>query len=342
MKDNKLVQAEKLKNFCQGVLTRVGISERDASIITYTLVEAELRGVVTHGISLLPGYVGELRQGRANTRPNIKIIQETNSTAVLDGDNALGGLAAFKAMEIAINKARDFSLAGVAVRNGGACGALLCYTTLAIEHGMIGFMTCRGYLVVPPYGGKTRRLGTNPWSFAIPANEELPIVLDMATTVAANLKIRLAAKKGDKIPLGWALDQDGMPTDDPVKALAGFSQWMGGPKGYGLSVVTEVLGGILAAGSFARLASHFIGNFAVALNIENFMPLTEFTRGVDQLIRDLKASERIRGVDSISLPGERGLRTKEERMKSGIPIMSQVWDELENLGKELNVSSDIE
>jgi len=342
MKEDKLVQTKKLKKFCQEVLIRVGMSDRDASIIAYTMVEAELRGVATHGSSLLPGYVRELRQGHANTRPNIKIIQETNTTAVIDGDNALGGLAAFKAMEIAINKAKDFSLAGVTVRNGGACGALLCYTTLAIEHGMIGFMTCRGYLVVPPYGGKTGRLGTNPWSFAIPANEELPIVLDMATTVAANLKIRLAAKKGDKIPLGWALDQDGMPTDDPVKALAGFSQWMGGPKGYGLSVVTEVLAGILAAGSFRRLASHFIGNFVIALNIENFMPLTEFTRGVDQLIRDLKASERIRGVEAILLPGERGLRTKEERLKSGIPIISPVWDELENLGKELNISSAIE
>lgn len=320
------------------MLTRLGVSDHDASTIAYTIVEAELRGVVTHGSSLLPSYVRELRQGHANPRPNIQIVQETNSTAVLDGDNGLGGLAAFKAMEIAIDKARDFSLAGVTVRNGGSCGALLCYTTLAIEHGMIGFMTCRGFLNVPPYGGKTGRLGTNPWSFAIPANEELPIVLDMATTVAAGLKIRLAAKKGDKIPLGWALDQDGMPTDDPTKALAGFAQWMGGPKGYGLSTVTEVLGGILAAGSFSRLASHFIGNFALALNIESFMPLTEFTHGVDQLIRDLKASERIEGVKEIFLPGERGLRNKEERLKSGIPIIPQVWDELESLAKELNIS----
>jgi LDH2 family malate/lactate/ureidoglycolate dehydrogenase len=349
MKDEKLVQAEKLNGFCRQALKRVGMSDHDASIVAYTIIEAEIRGIISHGIALLPEYIRLLREGNSNPRPNVKIIQETDSTAILDGDNALGGIPAVKAMEIAIKKAKDCSIAGVAVRNSGPCAALVSYTTLAIEHNMIGFMTASAHPIVPPFGGKTGFLGTNPWSFAIPAGEELPIILDMATTVAANLKIRLAAKKGSKIPLGWALDQDGRPTDDPEQALSGISQWMGGPKGYGLAVVTAVLAGILPGGSFRQMASQIgdgflpgLGQFVAALNIGSFIPLTEFTSKVDQMIRGLKASERIEGINEILLPGERGLRTKEERLKSGIPIALAIWGDIENLGKELNISIYIE
>jgi len=351
MEEVHIAQTEALRNFCIEALIHLRAPDGDAAIIADSMVEADLRGVGTHGVLRLPGYARMLREGNMNPQPSIKVIQESNSTAVLDVDNAVGNLAAARAMELAISKARDASIGVITVRNSTHCGALACYTTMAIEKDMIGFMTSNGPPIVPAYGGKTRCFSTNPWSFGIPAGEELPIVLDMATTVAAGGKIRVASIKGEKIPLDWALDKDGVPTDDPVKVMSGgFYQWIGGPKGYGLAVVTDVLAGILSGGGFGQMlaplkepyGSNLIrqGHFVAALNIEAFMPLTEFTGRVDQMIRGLKASERINSMEEIRLPGERGLKMKEERLKSGIPLISQVWDELKNLRKELNISSD--
>lgn len=350
-KQEHIVHAQLLKEFCADALTLVAVPEVDAEIIADSMVEAELRGIDTHGVTRLAGYIRMLREGNMNPRPNIKVVAESPSMVLLDADDAVGNLAAVRAMEMVIKKAKEVTVAVTAVRNSTHCGALAYYTMMAIPHGMIGFMTSDSPPIVPPYGGKTRSISTNPWCFAIPAGEELPVVLDMATTVVAGGKIRLAAKKGERIPMDWALDADGKPTDDPVRALKGFLQWMGGPKGYGLAVVADILAGVLTGGPFGRNIPPLLepygsglvrqGNFLAALNISHFMPLSQFTARVDQLIRDLKSSERIEGVEEILLPGEPEFRKKAQRLESGIPLSTAVWDELENVRAQLGLERSI-
>ncbi|MDO8568041.1 MAG: Ldh family oxidoreductase [Dehalococcoidales bacterium] len=349
MEQERIIRADRLKNFCVEVLTKLGVSQADAVIIIDAMVEGNLRGVDTHGVVRLPGLIRMLREGNANPRPNIRVICETAATAMLDADDAPGNLAATKAMELAINKARTASVAAITVKNTTHCGALASFTMLAAQQGMIGFMTSNGPRAVPPYGSRTRALSTNPWCFAVPAGNALPIVLDMATTVASGGKIRLAAKKGEKIPLTWALDKDGVPTDDPVKALAGSHQWLGGAKGYGLAVMTDVLAGVLSGGPFVNsmpemtepYGSSIIrqGNFILALNIAAFMPLNEFTARIDRLVKDLKSCEPAPGVKEVLLPGERSFKTKAERLKSGIPIPPAVWKDLEHMRDEFHIAS---
>jgi len=349
--EDHIVHAEVLKGFCTEAFTSVGVPDDSAAIIAGSLVEADLRGVETHGVNRLAGYVRMLREGKMNPRPNMKVVKEGPAMVLLDGDNASGIVAGVKAMEIVIEKTRKVTVAVAGVRNSTHCGALAYFTEMAITHGMVGCMTVMAPSTVPPYGGKTPVLSTSPWSFAIPAGEEHPIVLDMASTVAAGGKIVLAAKKGERIPRDWALDKDGLPTDDPVKAQGGFFQWIGGPKGYGLGVVAEVLSGVLPGGPFGLTmppvvfpygSSVFMqGHFQAALNISHFMPVSEFTSRVDQLIRELKSSERIEGVEEIFLPGEMEWKKKAQRLKSGIPLSSVVRNDLKDLRSQLRLRHDI-
>ena len=343
--ETKSIKANNLKNFCKEAFIHAGVPGSDASLMAYVLVEADLRGNESHGTMLLSKFVDALLTGKLNPHANIKVTRETRSTAVINGDNSACGLAAYKAMDMAIKKAKDFSLGAAAVRNVGQCGALASFTTLAVEHNMIGFMTAQGRASVPPFGGKTRLLNTSPWSFAIPAGKELPIVLDMASTVVSHNEIALAAMKKEKIPSTWLLDKDGKPTDDPADADTGFQSWIGGYKGYGLAVVDQVLAGILGSGSF--IGSVFPdsetfrrGHFVMAIDVESFMPVKEFTSQVDKFIKKLKASERVEGVAEILLPGERGGKLKQERLQSGIPIIMPVWKQFEKMGKELNINID--
>ncbi len=349
--EGHIVYAEPLKDFCGEAFTSVGVPEDSAVIIADSLVETELRGVETHGVTRLPGYIRMLQEGKTNPRPNIRVVREGPAMVLLDADDAHGIVAGVRAMEIVIEKAKDVTVAVAGVRNSTHCGALAYFTEMAIEHGMVGFMTVMAPPTVPPYGGKTSVLSTSPWSFAIPAGEELPIVLDMASTVVAGGKLVLAAKKGEKVPLGWALDKDGKPTDDPVKALGGLFQWIGGPKGYGLAVVAEVLSGVLTGGTFGQSMPPLVlpygssifrqGHFQAALNISHFMPISEFTGRIDQLIRELKSSERIEGVEEIFLPGEPEWIKKAQRLKSGIPLSNAVWNDLKSLRTRLRLRHDI-
>ncbi|MGA2261293.1 MAG: Ldh family oxidoreductase [Acidobacteriota bacterium] len=347
MDDMRIVRAEALKDFCAEALIRLQVPEGDAAIIADSMVDADLRGVHTHGVTHFAGYARMLREGNMNPRPSLKVIREAKNTALIDADNAVGNLGVVRAMQKAVDKAKASGLAAVALINSTHCGALAYFTTMAAQQGVIAFLTNNGPPRVPPYGGKSRTLSTNPWSYGIPAGKQLPIILDMAVTVVAGGKIRLAQKKGQKIPVDWALDQDGLPTDDPVKAMAGFSQWMGGPKGYGLAVVSDVLAGVLTGGSFGLdfppttepYGSSLIrsNHFMTALDIESFMPLSEFTGRIDRLISQLKSSERVQGVEEIYLPGEREFKLKEERLRSGLPLASEVWSELDKVRVQLGI-----
>jgi LDH2 family malate/lactate/ureidoglycolate dehydrogenase len=339
----RVISSEKLKRFCEEALERVGVPASAAAVMAQIMVEADLKGVETHGTAKLRGYITLMRKGDLNPTAVPKIHRETPTTAVIDGDRCASGFAAQTAMRLAIDKARKVSIAAVAVRNVGRCGALSTFTSMAAEEGLIGFMTAQGAHVVPPYGGKTKMLNTSPWSFAIPAGDELPILLDMSSTEAAHSKIELAAKEQRSIPYGWLLNAAGEPTTDPNDLEEGFQTWIGGPKGYGLAVVDQVLAGILGGAPMFGIVPgaidvHNRGHFITVIDPGAFMEPADFRREVDALIRRLKSSERIAQDSEILLPGERSLTTKRKRLETGIPVRAVVWKELSSLANDLGLS----
>ena len=335
------VDWSRLRDFATEALTKVDVPREDAAIIADTFVEADLRGVDTHGILRLAPYTKMFSEGKINPRPNLSIVKESPTTALIDADDAAGNVASFRAAEIAIEKARSSGVGIVGVKNSTHNCMLAYYPMMALEHDMIGLMTTNAPPQVPAYGGLTKLLSTNPYAAAIPAGEELPVVVDMASTLVALGKVRLSAALGKKIPLGWGLDGNGEPTEDPDAILqGGFLAWLGGPKGYALAVLANILSGVLTGSSFgpqnfppystAEYGKHLIreGHFIIVLRIDNFMPVDEFKSRMDAMIRETKASEPAKGFSRVLLPGEPEFENKSQRLKTGIPLSHPVWEKL--------------
>lgn len=338
----RIVRAETLLRFSEEALVEVGVPQTDAKIMAHNMVEADLKGVDTHGTAKLRDHITYIRKRDLNAEAKIEVVRETGATAVINGDRAAIGLAAHKATEMAIAKAKENGIGAVAVRNVGRCGALSTFTAMIAENDLIGMMTAQGEIVVPPLGGRTRLLNTSPWSFAIPAGEQQPIVLDMSSTEAARSKLTMAMKEQRKIPFGWLLNEAGEPTDNPADMAKGIQTWIGGAKGYGMAVVDQVLAGILASAALVDIEPkaadvHRRGHFVMAIDPAAFIDLPDFKREVDELIRTLKESERLDEEQEILLPGERSARMKEERLKNGIPLRTVHWKELSSLCNDIGV-----
>lgn len=347
----RIVRAEKLRPLVERIFTAAGVPAADAATVAEVLVEADLRGVESHGTTRIAGYVNMIRTGLLNPKPTVQLLRDLPSTAMLEGDQAFGIVVAKRAMEMAIDKANRVGIAAVTARNVTHTGMIGFYTMMAARAGMIGLAMNNGPTILPPFGGKTPTLATNPFSVAFPAGKEEPIVLDMATSVVAGGKLRLAAKKGLPIPGEWALDRHGVPTTDPNEAIFhGFLQWAGGYKGFGLATMVEVLGGVLSGGLFGRDVPPMkdfgkeplvTSAFYMAINVENFMPLAEFGARVDRLIGHIKSSERAKGTEEVYVAGEIEFRKKAQRMKDGIPVSDVVYRELSGLATEYGVPFDV-
>ncbi len=345
------VAADRLRPFVARLFAAHGVPEADAGTVAEILVEADLRGVESHGTTRIAGYLSMMRLGLLNPRPKVELLRDTPSTAMLEGDRAFGMVVAKRAMQMAIDKARTVGIACVTARNVTHTGLVGFYPMMAARAGLIGLAMNNGPTILPPFGGITPTYATNPFAAAFPAQEREPIVLDMATSVVAGGKLRLAAKKGKPIPPGWALDRHGVPTSDPDEAIFhGFMQWAGGYKGFGLATVVEVLGGILSGGLFGTDVPPMktfgqepltTSAFYLAINPEHFMPLDEFRLRVDRLIGMVKASERARGVEEVFIAGEPESRRKAERLQHGIPLAGVVFDELRMLAAEARVPFDL-
>ena len=274
-------------------------------------------------------------------------VRESPVTAVVDGDNGMGHVVMTAATGLAIRKAAQSGLAWVGVFNSNHAGPATVYSTMPLPHGMIGiYMTVANANHMAPWGGVELILGTNPISVAIPAGEEAPIALDMATTVSSYGKIKLAAQKGDSIPVGWMVDRAGQPITDPRRAHEGFLLPIGGYKGYGLNVVIGMLAGVLNGAAFGRNVVDFNkdlaapnngGHVIFAMRVDCFRPLDEFTREMDRSIREIRSSERMQGVDRIWLPGEMEFHTIRERRARGIPVAAAVVHELRQVAAELGL-----
>ena len=341
--DNRaVVTAAWLEDAIAGVLEGLAVPAADARAVAGLLVEADLSGVDSHGCHLLPMYVRRLRAGEIRADAEVRMLRDEGATVWLDAGLGLGQLAGLRAVELAVERSARHGAAVVAVREATHLGALGAYTRRVAEAGHLALCVQNGPTVVPPYGGITPLFSTNPISYAIPTAEEATIVYDIATTAVAGNKLLLAKKRGDPtIPAGWANDERGRPTTDTQAASAWNLQWFGGHKGYGLGLFVELLAGVLAGSSYGRTehtASPVTGRdrvakgfTLVALDPERFIGCAELRRRTDELIRDVRSSERADGVDRIWLPGEPEHHRRQERSRTGIPLPRPLLDELEEL-----------
>ena len=347
----KRVDQRKLTSFVSNAFAKLGVPKDDAKIAANVLVMADLRGVDTHGVIRFnprSWYVKWLRDGQMTAAPNIQIVSDAASTALIDGDRGIGMVIGHRAMELAIKKAKDCGVGMVGVRNSRHFGMSAYYAMRALPHDMIGIaMTNASRQVVPTFG-RDARFGTNPICLAAPAQNELPFVIDMATTTAAAGKLELAARRGASIPLGWALNDKAEPTSDPRIAQKarrllplGGTREGGSHKGYGLAILVEVLCGVLT-GTVTALNQNQDprGHFFAALRIDAFRPVAEFKSDMDRLIRELKSTRPIEGQERVYVAGELEFETAKDRTAKGIPLLGSVVNDLRDVGKQLGITYD--
>ncbi|MDH3641728.1 MAG: Ldh family oxidoreductase [Gammaproteobacteria bacterium] len=340
-----------LQRFISRCFVAAGIEPAPADTVAALMAEADAFGSDGHGVFRLPQYVQRIRDGGINTRPHIEILRETTAMALVEGDNALGHLVMHFAAQLAIRKAREHGIAWVGTRYSNHAGPAGLYARMPLAEDMIGLYLAVGSANhLPPWGGTEMLLSTNPIAAAIPALEEDPIVLDMATTVAAYGKVKTKAQRGEPLPEGWMIDREGQPLTDPQRANDGFLLPIGGAKGYGLSLVFGLLAGTLNGAAFGRdvvdfnADSHTVtntGQAMLAISLQAFGDPLAFKRSVDGIVRDMRASPKLPGVDEIRLPGERSWKIHRERTAEGVPLNAALLQRLEQLANELGVDGPV-
>jgi L-2-hydroxycarboxylate dehydrogenase (NAD+) len=350
--DGRIFSAKRLEAFGACALMALGLPGDDAALCAARMIDADLRGVDTHGIFRLNHYSQRIRAGGINLHPRVHTVRENAVTALVDWDNGMGHVVMNFATDLAIRKAKASGLAWVGTCNGNHAGAGAVYSSMPLAHDMIGmYMTVANANHMAPWGGIELILGTNPISVAIPAGGEPPVVLDIATTMASYGKVKLAAQKGESIPVGWMIDRKGQPLTNPRRSSEGFLMPIGGYKGYGLNVIIGMLAGVLNGAAFGRNVVDFnkdvasrnnSGHMIMAMRVDNFQPVESFKEEMDRVIREIRESQRMEGVDRIWLPGEIEYYRIRERLENGIPVASIVVANLKGLAAELNLSDRLE
>src|SRR6476619_7298414 len=338
-------RAAELTAFIKRAFEAAGLPGSDADILAGLMVEADLRGSDTHGVIRLPLYLRRLKAGGVNPRPNIRIAREKPATALVDGDNGMGHLVMRFAAMTAIEKARHAGVGWVGARMRNHAGPAALYAMMPPSHDMIGlYLAVGSNNHLPPWGSTENLLGTNPIAIAIPSDEEAPVVLDMAPTVAAFGKVRLKMQRGEPMPVGWMIGRDGKPLTDPKRAEEGLLLPIGDYKGYGLSLLVGLLAGTLNQAAFGREVIDFVkepgkaantGHAVVALSVEAFAPAALFKRQVDAAVRAMRGAQRLPGVERIWLPGEQSHLKRQDRAKNGIPMPKPLRESLETAARDL-------
>ena len=345
-----LVTVDALRSHCAAILGAHGVPADDALVVADNLVEADVRGIDSHGCNLLALYVSRLRAGHLRPTTDVTVVRDDGSTVLLDGGLGFGQVAGLQAVDLAVDRALAHGTAAVAVRESTHLGALAYYTQRAAERGVFAMAFQNGPTIVAPFGGVTPLLSTNPFSYAVPTGVEPPIVYDVATTTVAGNRVLLAKKTGaPTIPEGWANDGSGRPTTDTERASVLHLQWFGGHKGWGLALLVELLAGVLADSSFGRIersASTATGRERIAkgyvflaLDVSRFVPLDEFRSRVDALIADVHASEPAAGAERVLVPGEPEHRRREERLREGVPLDAALVAELDALAADVSLGA---
>jgi LDH2 family malate/lactate/ureidoglycolate dehydrogenase len=341
---------QRLLHFTEQVFIKCGMNEQDAKQAADVLIAADLRGIDSHGVARLSGYVRLYEANRANMNAQHKIIYETPSTATIDADQGLGLVVAPKAMDIAIEKAKNVGTGWVAIQNSNHFGIAAYHAMKALPNNMIGIaMTNASPLVAPTYS-KQRMLGTNPICYAFPAGKHLPIVIDMATSAAANGKLEIAQRTGKPIPNNWVQTKDGEESTNANELSNGGSLLpLGGHKGYGLASLVDILCGVLSGANYGpwvppfvaflnpleNLPGNGIGHFLGAMRIDAFRPADDFKNHIDNWIDAFKNANRIDKNQHVIIPGEPEFLLEKERLETGIPLNDKVITDLQELANKL-------
>ena len=330
-----------LQQFIHHALCSQGLPDADAQQVSQLMAEADLQGSDGHGIIRLPQYINRIQAGGINKHPNIRVVHERSATAVIDGDNGMGHLVVSRAVDLAIEKASQTGVAWVSTRFSNHAGPASLYSRRPLQHNMLGLYFAVGNANhLPPWGGMDMLLSTNPISAGIPTAEEPPVVLDMATTVAAYGKVKAKAKRGEMMPPGWMIDRQGQPLLDPNKSGEGFLLPIGEHKGYGLALIVGLLAGTLGGAAMGRDVIDFnadhvtvtnTGQAILVIDLAAFGDPEHFKHEVDRLVRDIRSSERLPGVERIWLPGEQSHEKRERYAAKGIPIAPTLVQELNTL-----------
>ncbi len=341
------IPVAQLRRFMGAALEQLGLPPPDAAIVADLMTEAEVQGSDGHGAIRLAPYARRIRAGGINLRPDIRIVKEKAAMALVDGDNGMGHLVMHRAAQIAIEKARRCGIAWVGTRLSNHAGPASLYARMPLAQDMIGMYYAVGSANhLPPWGGLDMLLSTNPIAVAVPAGQEQPIVLDMATTVAAYGKVKAKAQRGEPMPVGWMIDREGQPLTDPKRSEEGFLMPIGGYKGYGLALVVGILAGTLSGAAMGSETIDFnhddttvtnTGQAIVAIDPDAFGELDEFKGRVDKLIREMHGSRRMPGVERIWLPGEQSHEKRAANQRDGLALAPTLLAQLDKLAAELGI-----
>ena len=349
---------DQLYYFSKNIFLKIGCNDADAETATQSLLSADLRGVDSHGVARLSGYIRLWEAGRVNSKPEMKIVHETPSTAVVDGDSGLGLVVAPFAMQVAIDKAKNVGTGWVSVKNSNHFGIAGQHAMMALEHDMIGIAMTNASALVAPTFGNERMLGTNPIAVAIPAGNEPAFVADFATTTAANGKLEILQRKNKEAPFGWIQNAAGeISTDAGEIKKGGMLLPLGGDKehgshkGYALGAIVDIFSAILSGANYGPWVPPFpayipmpenmpgegIGHFFGAMRIDAFRPAPEFKEHMDKWITRFRNSKTIPGQEKVIIPGDPEREMEVERMQNGIPLLPAVVADLEALSKKFEV-----
>ena len=341
--------AASLAAFLTDVLSACGLPEADAATVAGGMLEADLTGSDAHGVFRLAGYVRQLKRGVFNPRANVTVLERGPATALIDGDQGLGHVVMTYAAKLAIELARESGVGWVGARRSNHAGAGAIYASIPVRHDMVGIYGAASSVHhMAPWGGTEPLLGTNPIAVAIPAGDEPPVILDIATSIASNGAIRTHQLEGRPMPEGWVQNRkDGSPITDPRRINEGTYLPMAGHKGSGLSLVIGLLAGPLNGAAFGRDVRDFaappsgelnVGQFVVALDVARFLSPELFKAEVDRHIRDLNASRRLPGVDAIRVPGQGRAARRNERKTNGIPLNAAVVAQVDEVARSLGIA----
>lgn len=353
-----IIAYDQLFNFTYAVFKAIGCSDKHAKIATKVLLSADIRGIDSHGVARLTGYVRLWEAGRINATPDIKIVHETPSTAVVDGDKGLGLVVAPFAMQVAIDKAKIAGTGWVSVKNSNHFGIAGYHAMQALQHDMIGIAMTNASALVAPTFSVERMLGTNPIAVAIPANEQPPFVADFATTTAANGKLEILQRKNGDAPLGWVQDKAGEPSTNANELKQGGAllplgsdREHGSHKGYALGSIVDIFSAVLSGASYGPWAPPFpayvpmpenmpgegLGHFFGAMRVDAFRPADEFKSHMDNWIGRFRNAKPANGHGKVMIPGDPEREMEEIRAKEGIPLVDSVVEELKQVGDKWGI-----
>ncbi len=342
----RFVAPDVLSDFAAAIFAKAGLRAADAATIGRDLVAANLRGVDLHGVSRIPMYLERLKRGVVKAQPNLTFHKVAGAVGLVDGDDGMGFLAAHRAMDEAVTLAADSGIGLVGVRRSTHFGMAALYVMQAIDRGYIALASTNSSPAIPAWGGRTAYLGASPFAAGVPGGDKADYVMDMAMTVIARGKIRLAATHGTPIPLGLALDSDGAPTTDAAKAFEGVCLPFGGVKGSALSMLMDLLSGVLTGANYAgRVKSLYydhsepqnVGHLFFAIRPDLFISQDEYDQRMDDFVERTKALPKAQGVSEILIPGEPEARMAEKRSRSGVPLSEEIHSQLKAVGASLGV-----